>query len=223
VRRRSTSRSPSIGLTAVRGVTSAAAVACATVLLLVRHGQTEANAQGLLLGLDDPPLTELGRRQADDVARALPTPSRVISSPLQRALATAAAFDAPVEVDERWIELDYGEYDGRAANDVSPDVWRRWRSDVTYSPGGGESLADLGRRVRAACVDIAGDASERIVVVVTHVSPIKAAIAWALRVPDDVAWRMYVEDAGISRIDLQPEGPTLRWFNRHAMPAPSAG
>ena len=52
------------------------------------------------------------------------------------------------------------------------------------------------------------------VVVVTHVSPIKAAVAWALDVPDDIAWRMYVEDASVSRIDIEPEGPVVRWFNR---------
>jgi broad specificity phosphatase PhoE len=203
----------------VRGVAPAGAVACSGVLLLVRHGQTAANALGLLLGRLDPPLTELGERQALDVARVLPAPSRVISSPLRRARATAAAFGTAVEIDERWIELDYGQFDGRATDDVSPDVWRRWRRDVTYSPGGGESLADLGRRVRSACIEIAEVASEHTVVVVTHVSPIKAAIAWALGVSDDIAWRMYVEDAGVARIDLQPDGPTLRWFNRHVMPA----
>ena len=52
------------------------------------------------------------------------------------------------------------------------------------------------------------------VVVVTHVSPIKAAVAWALDVPDDVAWRMYVEDASVTRIDIEPRGPVVRWFNR---------
>jgi broad specificity phosphatase PhoE len=56
-------------------------------------------------------------------------------------------------------------------------------------------------------------------VVVTHVSPIKAAIAWALGVPHDVAWRMWVEDASVSRLDPGPHGPVLRWFNRHLAPA----
>ena len=58
------------------------------------------------------------------------------------------------------------------------------------------------------------DASTGVVVVVTHVSPIKAAVAWALAAPDEVAWRMYVEDASITRLDIGPAGPVLRWFNR---------
>jgi broad specificity phosphatase PhoE len=184
------------------------------VLLLVRHGETAANVDGLFLGRADPPLTERGREQSRALAAALPAPDRLIASPLRRARDTAAAFGPPVEVDERWIELDYGALDGRAPTTVPADVWERWRSDPTWAPGGGEPLAALGERVRAACAALLPDATDGVVVVVTHVSPIKAAIAWALAVPDEVAWRMYVEDAGVTRIDIEPTGPVLRWFNR---------
>jgi broad specificity phosphatase PhoE len=192
------------------------------VLLLVRHGQTAANADGLLLGRADPPLTELGRQQALAVAAALPIPTRVISSPLQRAIATASAFGVEIEVDPRWIELDYGDYDERPLASVAPEVWRRWRGDPTYSPGGGESIAELGTRVREACDEIVDAARTDTIVVVTHVSPIKAAVAWCLRVSDDIAWRMHVEEASISRIDVNANGPSLRWFNRHAAPSHAA-
>jgi broad specificity phosphatase PhoE len=186
------------------------------VLLLVRHGETAANVDGLLLGRADPPLTERGEAQGRAVAAALPPPDRVIASPLRRALDTAAAFGCAVEVDDRWIELDYGDLDGRPVSTVPADLWERWRSDPTAAPGSGEPLANLGGRVREACATLLHDASEGVVVVVTHVSPIKAAVAWALDVPDDVAWRMYVEDASVSRIDIGPAGPVLRWFNRLA-------
>ena len=66
---------------------------------------------------------------------------------------------------------------------------------------------------------MAATARTSTVVVVTHVSPIKAALAWALGVPDTIAWRMYVEDAGVSRIDLDERGPVVRWFNRDPAPA----
>jgi broad specificity phosphatase PhoE len=186
------------------------------VLLLVRHGETAANVDGLLLGRADPPLTDRGRSQARALAAAIPTPQRVITSPLSRAVDTAAAFGVTADVDERWIELDYGELDGRPISSIAPQLWEQWRSDPTRSPGGGEGLAALGARVREACTDLLGDAAAGTVVVVTHVSPIKAAIAWALAVTDDIAWRMYVEDASISRIDVDSTGPSLRWFNRLA-------
>jgi broad specificity phosphatase PhoE len=185
------------------------------VLILVRHGQTAANADGLVLGRLDPPLTVHGREQAAAVAAVLPRPTRLISSPLVRAQETAAAFGVPVEVDERWIEFDYGDMDGVPVAEVPDELWDQWRADHHFSPGGGESLAAVGQRVRDAVGDVLADASDGDVVVVTHVSPIKAAIAWALEVPDAVAWRLFVDQASISRIAMREFGPVLLSFNEH--------
>jgi broad specificity phosphatase PhoE len=188
------------------------------VLLIVRHGETAANAQGRVLGRADPPLTDVGRAQAAALALALPRPDLVVTSPLQRARHTAQAFGVAVQVDERWIELDYGELDGRTIASATGELARGRRGDTSYSPPGGESLASLGARVRNGCESLAERAAADVVVVVTHVSPIKAAIAWALDVADTIAWRMYVEDASVSRIDIESDGPVLRWFNRVESP-----
>ena len=183
------------------------------MLILVRHGQTAANADGLILGRADPPLNDLGLRQAEAIAGALARPHRVISSPLRRARQTAAAFGVEVRTDERWIELDYGALDGMPAASVADDVWERWRADASFVPAGGESLKDLGVRVRAGCEELAAEAGERDVVVVTHVSPVKAAVAWALSVGEEVVWRLFVEDAAVCRIEMRGDGPVLLAFN----------
>jgi broad specificity phosphatase PhoE len=188
------------------------------VLLVVRHGQTLTNREGRLLGRADPPLSDLGEEQARQLALVLPQPDLVISSPLRRAGDTAAAFGADVEVDERWIELDYGELDGRHPGEVSAHVWERWRADSQFAPPGGESLDALAQRVWAACDDVWERAAESTVIVVTHVSPIKAALAWALEVPIGISWRMFVEDASVSRIDARHGGKVVRWFNRGLAP-----
>jgi broad specificity phosphatase PhoE len=184
------------------------------MLHLVRHGRTDANAQGLLLGRADPPLSEEGRRQAVALAGILPSGARVISSPLRRTRETAEAFGLDVEVDERWIELDYGPYDDRPPTSMPDDLWVRWRTDPAFTPPGVEPLAALGARVSAACEELSSVAASAVVVVVTHVSPVKAALAWALGVPGDIAWRLFVEDAAVSRIDVDDRGPVVRWFNR---------
>ena len=184
------------------------------MLLLVRHGETPPNRRGLLLGRADPSLTDVGREQARRLAATLPVPDLVVSSPLRRARDTASAFGCPVDVDERWIELDYGELDGQPSSAVSAGDWARWRADASFAPRGGESMEMMSIRVRAACAALVAAAAVSTVVVVTHVSPIKAAIAWALDVPVEIAWRMYVEDASVSRIDIEPHGPVVRWFNR---------
>jgi len=185
-------------------------------LLLVRHGRTAANASGLLLGRADPPLDPVGQRQAEAVAATLVRPARVVSSPLQRCRETAACFGVPVDVDERWIELDYGEWDQQPLADLPTDVWVRWRSDLDLRPPGGETLRELGMRVRAACDALLDEARDTDVVVVTHVSPLKAALAWSLDVGDELAWRLHVTPASISRVTIRPQGPVLLSFNETA-------
>jgi broad specificity phosphatase PhoE len=187
------------------------------VLILVRHGQTSANRHGLLLGRADPPLCDAGREQAEALARTVPSPARLISSPLRRARETAATIAAAsgtaVEVDDRWIEMDYGTLDGCPATALDAEGWRAWRDDPSHVPAGGESVASVGARVRAACRDLTGAAGTGDVVVVSHVSPIKAAVAWALGVGDEVAWRMWVADASVCRIDTSGSTPRLLGFN----------
>ena len=167
----------------------------------------------MLLGPAESPLTELGRAQAAALARVLTDARRVISSPLSRALDTAAAFGRSVEVDARWIELDYGEYDLRPWQAVPAEVWTRWREEPSFTPPGGESLVELGRRVRDACESLAADAAETDVVVVTHVSPIKAAVAWALGAGDELGWRLRVDVASITRVSTSGDRPVLHAFN----------
>lgn len=181
------------------------------VLILLRHGRTEANASGLLQGRIDPDLDDLGRRQAAAAAEALGAIDRVIASPLARAQQTAAALGLPVETDERFIELDYGEWEGRPVRDVPSETWAEWRTDLDFRPPGGETLNELGARVRVGLDELAEAASEQNIVVVSHVSPIKASVAWALGTSDDTTWRLYLAQASISRIATAP--PRLLEFN----------
>jgi broad specificity phosphatase PhoE len=190
------------------------------VLVLVRHGETEANAAGLLLGRAESPLTAHGRRQAAALGPLVAGAGRLVSSPLGRARDTAGALglELPVEVDERWVEVDYGEYDGQALGAVPAEVWRHWRSDPGFRPPGGETLLEMGARVRDACDELFAEAgsgarAERDVVVVSHVSPIKAAVAWALGADDALAWRLYLATASVTVVGYGVDGPVLRAYN----------
>jgi alpha-ribazole phosphatase len=187
------------------------------VLILVRHGRTALNATGRLQGRIDEPLDDLGHLQAKAAAERVGPVDEVVSSPLGRARQTADAFGMPYTVDERWIELSYGEYEGMPMGDVPSEAWRRWREDPAFAPVGGESLATLDARVRAACDDLATRAVDRLVVVVSHVSPIKAAVGWALGAGVEVAWRTHLSHASICRIDVRRTGPILVTFNETAL------
>jgi len=186
------------------------------VLILVRHGRTAWNAQGRLQGRVDEPLDDLGLAQAQAVAARVGEADELISSPLRRAVQTAEAFAAPYTVDERWIELSYGIYEGVTHAEVPSEAWRQWREDPSFVPEGGESLAAVDTRVRDACADLAERAMTRKIVVVSHVSPIKSAVAWALGTGVEIAWRSHLSHASICRIDVRRNGPVLYGFNETA-------
>jgi probable phosphoglycerate mutase len=191
------------------------------MLVLIRHGQSTSNAEGLLLGRSDVPLTDLGRREARALRAVLGPVEQVVSSPLQRALDTAAELDLglPVRADARWVEVDYGVHEGRPVDTVPHDVWHQWRTDPRYRPEGGETLAEVATRVAEACDELFArpGAGARLddgdVVVVSHVSPIKAAVTWALGIDQPVATRLHLSTGSVTRVGWGARGPVLETFN----------
>ena len=183
------------------------------MIVFARHGLTAPNRDGQLLGRGDPPLTAEGRRQVARLADAVAAlePVAVHTSPLARTRETAEAIatrcGVPVVVDELLVEVDYGEWEGFGFGDFDRDQLRRWRTDESFAPPGGESLTAVTDRVTAFCER---ELDERVVVAVSHVSPIKGAVTWALRVSPLVAWRMRLDVASLTTIT---PGPTLLRFN----------
>lgn len=187
------------------------------MIILVRHGQTEANAEGRLQGRTDRELSADGRVQAAALAAVLATSgaTRVVSSPLRRATQTASpiadALGVGVEVEPDLIELDYGDWDDVPIADIGPDHWARWRADVAFAPPGGESLLTVRFRVERWLRSALG--TDDTIVAVSHVSPIKAAVCVALGVDDSVSWRMHLATASICRLARRRGGVVLASFN----------
>jgi len=188
-------------------------------LVFVRHGQTDANRNGVLLGRLDPPLNDAGREQAAVVAArvALLAPARIVASPLVRAMETAeivgVACGLSVGVDARLIEVDYGEYDGLPLAELPSDLVWKWRNDAEFAPPGGESLASVGKRMGEYTSEVLDSLAEGPMVAVSHVSPIKAAVLWALGLPELYAWRLRLDNASVTRLAPGPDGPVLLSFN----------
>jgi probable phosphoglycerate mutase len=201
------------------------------MLILVRHGESDANARGLLLGRTDAELTQAGREQAAAARSLLTGPvAEVRTSPLSRARDTAEllALGLPVTVDERWVEVDYGEFECQPLHGIPAEVWQQWRSDRDFRPEGGETLAEVDTRISAACEELfAADGTgarrrDGDVVVVSHVTPIKAAVAWALGATD-LYWRLHLRTASVTRIGWNRDAPILHGFNQVALAPWGAG
>jgi broad specificity phosphatase PhoE len=201
-----------------------------SVLVLVRHGETDANRDGLLLGRADPPLNTRGREQVARLAAWLgagTAPLAVLTSPLRRARETASAIAATwgveVAVEERLVEVDYGDLDGVRLGTLSADVVSRWRTDPHFAPVGGESLAGVRARVAAFAQEVFASLADGPVIAVSHVSPIKAAVLWALDLPDLYAWRMHLDLGSATRLIAGPTGAVLLAFNEVPEPRGSGG
>ncbi len=167
-----------------------------------------------LLGRADPALDSVGVVQAHAIAAALPRNLRVVSSPLARTVQTAEALGQPVETDERALELDYGGLDLLPLSEVPAEIWtKKWRSDIDFIPAGGESLREVGDRVAFLLDALVADHDGRDVALVTHVSPIKAAMAWALGVGPEISWRAHVAQASITKISVNGDRLSLHSFN----------
>ena len=154
-------------------------------LVIVRHGESTWNAEERLQGQMDPPLSERGREQAHALAAAVDlsgfAPDRILCSDLTRARQTAELLGVkPARYDERWREIDIGEWGGRTAAEIDAQGgeltnWRggprtardgeTWQAfaermsaaaDELIAAGGSWLVVSHGGCVRAACAHITG-------------------------------------------------------------------
>jgi broad specificity phosphatase PhoE len=183
------------------------------VLSIVRHARTEANAGGRLQGRLDLPLDDVGRAQAALLPQLVQDIDRVICSPLLRARQTAEVFGIEPTFDDRWLEVAYGPFEGHRIADLPQDMWQRWVHDIDYAPDGAESLRAMETRVAGALEELRSEAQDRHVVVVTHATPVKAAMAWALGVDVRIAARSWVDQASVTRIVVRDGRVALGAFN----------
>ena len=158
-----------------------------TEILLARHGETDWNRENRFQGHADPPLNELGRQQARELAAALAGEEidAVYSSPLRRALETAQVVAEPHGVPavpvEGLREVDVGSWQSLTREEVErrfPEQFQRW---LGYGRGwdDGESYEDMSDRVIAALRELAARHRGERLLVVTHGGPIRAALARA--------------------------------------------
>jgi broad specificity phosphatase PhoE len=184
-------------------------------LLLVRHGETASNAEGLWQGKHgDDPLNERGRAQSLAAAKALSdrsTASALYSSDLRRAVETAGIIGArlglPVKAHAGLREYDFGDLEGATTTKVLAR-WQallgQWRTDPTAKPAGGESAFDFTMRVGAALQEIIDQHRAEQVIVVAHGGSLSVGLAVLVGEPD--RWQDYqMSNCGISIVSLSPD------------------
>lgn len=175
------------------------------ILDLVRHASIDRDA--FLDGLSDPPqlprmplpLVEAYRGQVWE---------RVLSSPRLRALHTAMALAAPrtldVEPDEEWAELDFGDWDGRAIQDLPEAAVSAFHADPHgHPPPNGESWGHFERRIARALDRLLDDEASAPTVVVTHGGPMRMVLSQVCGLPMSLCWALRIDHGTRLRVRVQ--------------------
>lgn len=187
-------------------------------VFLVRHGETQWNAERRLQGQSNSPLTEFGERQAKRVGERLKSYgiTHIISSDLGRACQTAeiiaACCDCPVVTDARLRELNMGVLETRALNGLTPEEegWRQSLVNGTVDGRipGGESMAETAARMQQAlnaCLDLPAGSRPLLV---SHGMALGTLISTLLGLPAWAERRLRLRNCSLSRVDFQ-ESPWL--------------
>jgi len=183
-------------------------------ILLIRHGETEWNANHRVQGHTDSPLNERGRNQARLLAERLASTKihSFYSSDLDRAKETAGIValphGLPVLTDPRLRELDFGKWEGLKIEEVEamhPGMMKSWwKNPLDNHFPGTEKLTDLISRCEQIMESIINRHQEETVAVVSHGGTIRSIICTVLGIKHSELWRIYIDNTSISRIDFLP-------------------
>jgi broad specificity phosphatase PhoE len=190
-----------------------------TRVILVRHGETEANLLQMWHGSLDAPLTARGQLQVAATAQRFAGCVEheqidvLYVSPLPRARSTAAAIAGAIGmeplVEDGLREFSIGDWEGRTYRDLmdNEQLWRRWAIDPTFTPPNGESPASFGGRAVAALDGLAARHRHQTIVAVTHGGLIGAVLdAWiGDRTGDWIRWEPH--NCAVSVLDYDGD----RW------------
>ncbi len=181
-----------------------------TIIDLLRHGEV-AGGQ-CYRGQQDDPLTAKGRQQLHTVTKPYSGWQSVISSPLQRcaSFATELAQDReiPLKTEAAFSEIAFGEWEGKTAEELlktdGEKIKSYWDNPVAVTPPGGERLLDFQQRVLCGWQDLIAQYRGRHIVVVTHAGVIRMILSHVLDMPITALFRLQVELASLSRIQVEP-------------------
>ena len=193
-----------------------------THLILVRHGQIQANVDKLWHGWTDSALTETGHAQAERAAARIaeehPDIAAVYASPLQRAYNTAQAIanalGLQVVEEPRLKEYGIGVLEGVSFGDLhrEHDFFNQIDADAHYAPEGGESITQVGQRVRQAIAELQARHPGQKILAVSHGAAMALALADLLE-QDFYAWNNYhFQNTAVTEVKLG-NSPELLRFN----------
>ncbi|HEY0512890.1 MAG TPA: alpha-ribazole phosphatase [Thermoanaerobaculia bacterium] len=203
-----------------------------TRIYLVRHGRAEGQ-EGRAVGHHDLPLSASGAAAARRLGATWqgPPPDALHASDLRRAAATArllaAAWGLPVTLDPRLREIGFGDWEGRAWQEIHERDGERfaaWSQEWwTARIPAGESYPELAARAHEWLAEILEVHAGRTVVAVAHGGSIRALLAHALGLPRETVFRLRLDPAGVTGLAAGKGGLEVLCVNSGRFPEAAAG
>ena len=192
-------------------------------LLIVRHGETEWNAEGRIQGHTDIGLSENGAQQARSLGQRLADRQIDVaySSDLKRTSETArlALGHRNVVLNEtpRLREYHKGIFEGMTLTEIQtqfPDEYPKYlEKDLSYAPEGGETTRDVSTRMASIFQEIKAEHLDETVLVVSHGGALRAAMVSLLGMPLEGNWSFVFGNCGLTMVDTFADNAVLRLFN----------
>ena len=192
-------------------------------LLIVRHGETEWNAEGRIQGHTDIGLSENGAQQARSLGQRLAERQIDVaySSDLKRTSETArlALGHRNVVLNEtpRLREYHKGIFEGMTLTEIQtqfPDEYPKYlEKDLSYAPEGGETTRDVSTRMASIFQEIKAKHLDETVLVVSHGGALRAAMVSLLGMPLEGNWSFVFGNCGLTMVDTFADNAVLRLFN----------
>lgn len=176
------------------------------MIYIIRHGKTELNKANVFQGRSNYPLNDEGKKQAEEAAEMLKGIefSYVFSSPLVRAVQTAEIIvpNGNIKIDERLIEMDYGQYEGATLQNM-PDELRTFFNDFIHNPApqGMEPLQDVVKRTGEFIEEIS--ALDGNILISTHAIAMKGILEYLTPDSNGSYWAKYIGNCAVYAADNQ--------------------
>jgi alpha-ribazole phosphatase len=186
-------------------------------LYLIRHTRP-AVSQGVCYGQADVDVAEtfVDEVQAIRTKIAHVAPVASYSSPLSRCARLASSLKLGMtQHDARLMEMDFGEWELRAWDEIPRKQLDRWGDAYTHlAPPGGETFTELHHRVTEFLRELMARHRGQDVVVVTHAGVVRALLAEVLNLPLTEVFRFHLDFGGVTQLRLTDAMPVVGYVNR---------
>jgi broad specificity phosphatase PhoE len=193
------------------------------IIYIVRHGETEWNAQGRIQGHTDISMSDKGRQQAQAVAQRLAQVSFDVaySSDMSRTSETAQIIlgesGVPLHTTPQLREYNKGVFEGLTLHEYArkyPDLYQAsLLNDLDFAPIGGETIRQSTARMAQFVDDLNGRHLEDTVLVVGHGGSLRSFIVALLSLPPEANWRFAMDNCALSIIRTYPDNAVLHLYN----------